>query len=158
MATLRSHHHLRGFVKLVSWDVYCVNGRGSFRLGYVGVGFWMKLWLLVRYLLCWGVDFVVLVILASSPYSSELFVPGGGLGIYIRLFRKEVVETWRWLLLKHVVLFCYKYRHLAIFIVVFWLKFTPPYTLVYFLSLAITSSPTAVLVCNKFTCSVGVSQ
>ena len=27
---LRSHHHLR---------VYCVNGYGSFRLGYVGVGF-----------------------------------------------------------------------------------------------------------------------
>jgi hypothetical protein len=36
---LRSHHHLRGFVKLVLWDVYCVNGCGSFRLGYVGVGF-----------------------------------------------------------------------------------------------------------------------
>ena len=43
--------------------------------------------------LCWGVDFAGLVILASSPYSSELLVPGGGLGIYIRLFRKEVVET-----------------------------------------------------------------
>ena len=26
-------------VKLVLWDVYCVNGCGSFRLGYVGVGF-----------------------------------------------------------------------------------------------------------------------
>ena len=26
---LRSHHHLRGFVKLVLWDVYCVNGCGS---------------------------------------------------------------------------------------------------------------------------------
>ena len=39
MAILRSHHHLRGFVKLVLWDVYCVNGCGSFRLGYVGVGF-----------------------------------------------------------------------------------------------------------------------
>ena len=36
---LRSHHHLRGFVKLILWDVYCVNGCGSFRLGYVGVGF-----------------------------------------------------------------------------------------------------------------------
>ena len=36
---LRSHHHLPGFVKLVLWDVYCVNGCGSFRLGYVGVGF-----------------------------------------------------------------------------------------------------------------------
>ena len=37
---LRSHHHLLGFVKLVLWDVYCVNGYGSFRLGYVGVVFW----------------------------------------------------------------------------------------------------------------------
>jgi hypothetical protein len=36
---LRSHHHLRGFVKLVLWDVYCVNGYRSFLLGYVGVGF-----------------------------------------------------------------------------------------------------------------------
>ena len=36
---LRSHNHLRGFVKLVLWDVCCVNGYGSFRLGYVGVGF-----------------------------------------------------------------------------------------------------------------------
>ena len=35
----RSHHHLRGFIKLVLWDVYCVNGYGSFQLGYVGVGF-----------------------------------------------------------------------------------------------------------------------
>ena len=39
---LRSHHHLRGFVKLVLWDVYCVNGYGSFWLGYVGVGFGRK--------------------------------------------------------------------------------------------------------------------
>ena len=23
---LRSHHHLRGFIKLVLWDVYCVKG------------------------------------------------------------------------------------------------------------------------------------
>ena len=36
---LRSHHHLRGFIKLVLWDVYCVNGCWSSRLGYVGVGF-----------------------------------------------------------------------------------------------------------------------
>ena len=36
---LRSRDHLRGFVKLVLWDVYCVNGCGSFLLGYVGVGF-----------------------------------------------------------------------------------------------------------------------
>ena len=39
MAMLRSHHHLREFVKLVLWDVYRVNGCGFFRLGYVGVGF-----------------------------------------------------------------------------------------------------------------------
>ena len=36
---LRSHHHLRGFVKLVLRNVYCVNGCGSSRLGYVGIGF-----------------------------------------------------------------------------------------------------------------------
>ena len=36
---LRSQHLLRSFVKLVLWDVYCVNGCGFFRLGYVGVGF-----------------------------------------------------------------------------------------------------------------------
>ena len=30
-------------------------------------------------LLCWGVVFVGLVILTSSPYSSELLVPGRGL-------------------------------------------------------------------------------
>jgi len=35
LAMLRSHHHLHGLVKLVLWDVYCVNGCGSFRLGYV---------------------------------------------------------------------------------------------------------------------------
>ena len=35
---LRSHH-LRGFIKLVLWDVYCVNGCWSSRLDYVGVGF-----------------------------------------------------------------------------------------------------------------------
>ena len=35
----RSHHHLRGFIKLVLWDVYCVNGCWSSTLGYVGVGF-----------------------------------------------------------------------------------------------------------------------
>jgi hypothetical protein len=39
VAMLRSHHNLRGFVKLVLWDVYCVNGCGTFPLGYVGVGF-----------------------------------------------------------------------------------------------------------------------
>ena len=36
---LRSHHHLRGFIKLVLWDVYCENGCWSSRLGYVSVGF-----------------------------------------------------------------------------------------------------------------------
>ena len=25
---LRSHNHLRGFIKLVLWDVYCVSGCG----------------------------------------------------------------------------------------------------------------------------------
>ena len=30
MTMLRSQHNLRGFVKLVLWDVYCVNGCGSF--------------------------------------------------------------------------------------------------------------------------------
>ena len=30
---------------------------------------------------------------------------------------------------KHVVFLCYKYHHLAIFIVVLWLRFTPPYSL-----------------------------
>ena len=54
---LRSHHHLRGFVKLVLWDVYCVNG-------------------------CVNDDEI-----STSPR---------GLGIYIRLFSKEVVETRRW--------------------------------------------------------------
>ena len=39
---LRSHHYLRGFVKLVLWDVHYMNGFGSFQLGYVGVGFWRK--------------------------------------------------------------------------------------------------------------------
>ena len=33
---LRSHHHLRGFITQVLWDVYCVNGCWSSRLGYVG--------------------------------------------------------------------------------------------------------------------------
>ena len=51
---LRSHHHLRGFVKLVFLDVYCVNG-------------------------CVNNDEI-----STSPR---------GLGIYIRLFSKEVVET-----------------------------------------------------------------
>ena len=77
---LRSHHNLRGFVKLVLWDVYCVNGCGSFRLGYVGVGFGencdFRYGILYAPML--GVDFAGLVILASSPYSSELHVPGGG--------------------------------------------------------------------------------
>jgi len=52
VAMLRSHHHLRGFVKLVLWDVYCVNGYGSFRLGRCRVC--RKLWLQVLYLSCRG--------------------------------------------------------------------------------------------------------
>ena len=55
-----------------------MNGCGSFRLGCVGVGFWRKLLLQVWYILCWGVVFVGLVILVSSPYSSEILVPGEG--------------------------------------------------------------------------------
>ena len=66
---LRSHHHLRGFVKLVLWDVCCVNGCVSFRLGYVGVGFGgncdCMYGILYAPMLGGG-----LVILASSPYSS----------------------------------------------------------------------------------------
>ena len=76
MAMLRSHYHLRGFVKLVLWDVYRVNGCGSLRLGYVRVGFGGNCD--CRYgscmLLCLGVVFAGMVILASSPYSSELVI------------------------------------------------------------------------------------
>ena len=46
LALLGAHpilHISRIRVKLVLWNVYCVNGYGSFRLGYVGVGFWRKL-------------------------------------------------------------------------------------------------------------------
>ena len=59
-----------------------MNGHGSFRLGYVGVGFGgtcdCMYGMVSCMLLCWGVVFAGLVILASSPYSSELLVPGGG--------------------------------------------------------------------------------
>ena len=75
---LRSHHHLRGFVKLTLWDVYCVNGCGSFRLGYVGVGFGgncdCRYGILYAPMLGWGLFLRVLVNLASSPYSSELLI------------------------------------------------------------------------------------
>ena len=52
---LRFHHHLRDVVKLVWWDVYCVNGFigswcRSFRLGRCRVR--RKLWLQVWYLVC----------------------------------------------------------------------------------------------------------
>jgi hypothetical protein len=54
-----------------------VNGRGSFRLGCVGVGFGgncdCRCGILYAPMLGSG-----LVILASSPYSSELLVPCGG--------------------------------------------------------------------------------
>ena len=67
---LRSHHHLRGFIKLV----YCVNGCWSSRLGYVGVGFEgncdCRYGILYAPMLGGGV--VMQVILASSPFSSEL--------------------------------------------------------------------------------------
>ena len=72
---LRSHHHLRGFVKLVLRDVYCVNGCGSFRLGYLHrCRVWRKLCLQLWYLVYWGMVFVGLVILASSPYSLVIVV------------------------------------------------------------------------------------
>ena len=71
---LISHHRLRGFVKLVLWDVYCVNGYGSFRLGYVGVGF------------------------------------GGNCDCRYGILYAPMLG---------VVLLCYKYHHLAIFIIVF---------------------------------------
>ena len=110
---LRSHHHLRGFIKLVLWDVYCVNGFGSFRLGYVGVGFggncdcrygilYAGGWFL-RVWLFWH----LLLILRNFLFPAGVGLPPGfcyvnddeistsprGLGIYIRLFSKEVVET-----------------------------------------------------------------
>ena len=49
-----------------------MNGCGSFRLGYVSAGFGGNCD--CRY----GISCVGLVILASSPYSSDLLVPGGG--------------------------------------------------------------------------------
>jgi hypothetical protein len=78
---LISHHHLRGFVKLVLWDVYYVNGCGSFRLGYVGVAFGRN---------------------CDCRYGI-LYAPmlGGEDGRYRP---------------KHVVLLCYKYHHLAIYL------------------------------------------
>ena len=49
-----------------------MNGHGSFRLGYVGVGFGgtcdCMYGMVSCMLLCWGVVFAGLVILASSPY------------------------------------------------------------------------------------------
>ena len=64
-------------------------------------------------LLCWGVDFVGLVILASSPYSSELLVPGGGWSAYLakKLYKPEDGRYRP----KHVVLLCYKYHHLVLY-------------------------------------------
>ena len=57
-----------------------MNGYGSFRLGYARVGFGGNCD--CRYgILCapmLGVVFAGLVILSSSPYSSQLLVPGGG--------------------------------------------------------------------------------
>ena len=76
---LTSHHHLRGFIKLVLWDVYCVNGCGSSRLGYVGIGFEGNCDRRygILYAPIWGGGVVLQVILASSPYSSELLFPVG---------------------------------------------------------------------------------
>jgi len=58
-------------------------------------------------LLCWGVVFAGLVILTSSPYSSELLVPGEGL-VCLQGFDPS-------------------FSH--IFIVVFLIEFTSPYSL-----------------------------
>ena len=110
---LRYHHHLCGFVKLVLWDVYCVNGYGSFRLGYVGVGF-------------------------GENCDCRYGIYVGGWFLWVWLFWHLLLILWKFLFLVGVglppgfpsgVLLCYKYHHLAIFIVVFWLKFTPPYSL-----------------------------
>ena len=60
---LRSHHHLRGFVKLLLWDVYFMNGCGSFRLGYVGVGFGGNCD--CRY----GILYAAAVTISSKPYT-----------------------------------------------------------------------------------------
>ena len=90
-----------------------MNGCGSFRLGYVGVGFGGNC--TCRYGISYaggGVVFVGLVILTSSPYSSEFLVPGGGWSASGVLLDGRYRP-------KHVVLLCYKYHHLAIFIVVF---------------------------------------
>ena len=64
VAMLRSHHHLRGFVKLLLWDVYCVNGCGYFRLGWCRV--WRKLWLQVWYLVG---SYAPAVTVSSKPYT-----------------------------------------------------------------------------------------
>ena len=91
----RSHRHLRGFVKLVLWDVNCVNGCGSFRLGYVGVGFGGN---------------------CDCRYGILYVGEGGGFcgfvysGIFSLFFGISCSQRG---------LFCYKYHHLAIFIVVF---------------------------------------
>ena len=63
VAMLRSHH-LRGFVKLVLWDVYCVNGCGSFRLGRCRV--WRKLWLQVW---CLVGSYAPAVTVSFKPYT-----------------------------------------------------------------------------------------
>ena len=64
VALMRSHHLFRGFVKLVLWDVYCVNGCGSFRLGRCRV--WRKLWLQVCYLVG---SYAPAVTVSSKPYT-----------------------------------------------------------------------------------------
>jgi len=83
---------LPGFVTLSLWDVYCVNGCGSFWLGYAGVGFGGNCD--CRY----GVLYAPMlggVYVGYSGIFSFFFgasVPGGGC-IYIRLFSKEIVKT-----------------------------------------------------------------
>ena len=62
-------------------------------------------------LVCWGVVFAGLVILASYPYSSELLVPGRGL-----------------VCLQDFAMCACACHHIAIFIVVFLTEFTSPYS------------------------------
>ena len=92
---LRSHHHLRGFVKLVLWDAYCVSGCGSFRLGYVGVGFGGNCDCRcgILYVPMLGVVFAGLVILASSPYSPYVLL-GASPKLILHNFLLSVIGMW----------------------------------------------------------------
>ena len=88
---LRSHHHLRGFVKLVLWDVYCVNGYGFFRLGYVGVGFegncdcWYGISYVGGWILCVWLFWHLLLILRNFLFPAGVgLTPGFLLCVCVR--------------------------------------------------------------------------